>query len=120
MKLAPCIANTTRCNSYYLGFPYCCICRICCFCCHNNGKRSAFWDTFLFYLSYESLAVVSINKMLSCHAHFLLYLLKEIESFLFQTTSCICRICRIGRLCVTTTTTTKHFIVPKKLHQFIK
>ena len=31
------------------------------------AERSAFRDTFLLYLSYESLSVVSINKMLSCH-----------------------------------------------------
>ena len=61
------------------------------------AERSAFQDTFLLYLSYESLAMVSINKMLSCHAHFLLFLLWEIESFLSRRTCCICR---IGRLCV--------------------
>ena len=63
------------------------------------AKRSAFWDTFLLYLSCQSLAVVSIKKMLSRHVHFLLYLSKEIESFLSQTTRCICCICRIGWLC---------------------
>ena len=35
--------------------------------------------------------MVSINKMLSCHAHFVLYLLQEIEFILSRTTSCICR-----------------------------
>ena len=75
------------------------------------AERSAFWDTFLLHLSYDSLVVVSINRMLSIyHAHFLLYLLQEVESFLSQTTRCIClvlscivlycRICRIGRLYV--------------------
>ena len=39
------------------------------------AERSAFRDIFLSYLSNESFAVVSIKKMLSCHVHFLLYML---------------------------------------------
>jgi len=42
--------------------------------------------------------MVSINKMLSRHAHLVLYLLQEIEFILSRTTSCICRFCRIERL----------------------
>ena len=53
---------------------------------------------FCCILSYELHAVFAINKMLSYHAHFLLYLLQEIESILSHTTSCICRFCRIEQL----------------------
>ena len=65
---------------------------------HFENKRGVFWDTFLLHLSYELHAMFSINKMLSCHAHFVLYLLQEIEFILSRTTSCICHFCRIERL----------------------
>ena len=62
MKLAPCSANTTHRTVKYLGFPYCCICRICCFRWCNSGRTKCILGTFLLYLSYQSLAVVSISK----------------------------------------------------------
>ena len=65
---------------------------------HVQNKRGEFKDTFLLHLSYELHAMVSINKMLVCHARFLLYLLQEIESILSHTTSCTFRFCRIERL----------------------
>ena len=60
---------------------------------HFENKRGVFWDTFLLHLSYELHAMVSNNKMLSYHAHFLLYLVQEKEFILSRTTSCICRFC---------------------------
>ena len=71
-KLAPCSANTTHTTVKYLWFP-CCLLSVAS-AAVTAAERSAFWDLFLLHLSNELLAVVSINKMLSCHAHFLLYL----------------------------------------------
>ena len=65
---------------------------------HFENKRGVFWDTFLLHLSYELHVMVSMNKIVSYHAHFVLYLLQEIELILSRTTSCICRFCCIERL----------------------
>ena len=54
----------------YSGTHFCCICRMSC----------------MRWFHY---------KMLSYHAHFVLYLLQEIEFILSRTTSCICRFCHI-------------------------
>ena len=62
-------------NSYDSWVPYCCICRICCFCCRNSGRTKCI-PGHIFVVSVVWVACSgSINKMLSCHAHFLLYLL---------------------------------------------
>ena len=75
MKLAPCSANTAHTTVKYLGFPLDIVVSVVSVASAavTAAERSAFRDKFLLYLSYESLVVVSINKMLSCHAHFLLY-----------------------------------------------
>ena len=41
---------------------------------HFENKRGVFWDTFLLHLSYELHAMLAINKMMSYHAHCVLYL----------------------------------------------
>jgi len=85
-------------NSYLLLVCSCNLLRICCKGIHSSEvppwkrrpsiqrylrrhfeNRGTFLGHIFLHLSYELHAMVSINKMLSCHAHFVLYLLQGIE-----------------------------------------